>query len=156
MRLEFAADPLPPGAIASPGAVAESDSRAALRPARILMVEDDYIVALELEHRLTEAGFDVVGVAGTAEEAVDLARDERPELAIMDIRLAGPRDGVDAAIDLLAMGVACLFATAHGDEQTRWRAAAAKPLGWLQKPYSSQALIEAVNQALATKGEGAS
>src|ERR671914_540257 len=72
----------------------------AIRPARVLLVEDDYFVALELESHLLEAGFVVVGTATTAEEAIVLAASESPELAIMDIRLAGLRDGIDAAIEL--------------------------------------------------------
>ena len=57
-------------------------------------------MALELENRLSEAGFVVVGVAGTAEEALEIANSERPLVAIMDVRLGGARDGVDAAIEL--------------------------------------------------------
>jgi DNA-binding NarL/FixJ family response regulator len=131
-------------------ALADSGSGVAARRTRILVVEDDYFVALELEHRLVEAGFEIVGIAATAEEAVAMAASEKPGLAIMDIRLAGIRDGVDAAIELFnKLGVASIFATAHGDEATRKRAERAKPLGWLQKPYSSESLIAVVNAALA-------
>jgi len=121
----------------------------ATRPARILLVEDDFLVALELEHRLLEAGFLVVGTASTAEEALELAASEKPELAIMDIRLAGLRDGIDAAKDLNAkLGVPSIFATAHANEAIRKRGEDAKPLGWLQKPYSTDALITLVNKAV--------
>jgi two-component system, response regulator PdtaR len=129
-------------------APADGKSGSALRPVRILVVEDDYFVAIELEHRLKEAGFEVVGIAGTADEALEMAS-QRPELAIMDIRLAGLRDGVDAAIELLArFGVPSIFATAHGDQDTRKRAEPAKPLGWLEKPYSPESLIALVNMTL--------
>src|SRR4051795_12889414 len=97
--------------------------------------EDDYLVAIGLEHNLQEAGFEVVGIAGTAEEAVGLAAELKPHLAIMDVRLAGRRDGVDAAIELHATyGIPSLFATAQGDPATRARAEAAQPAGWLMKP----------------------
>src|SRR4051794_10692724 len=66
----------------------------------ILIVEDDYVVAIELEAGLSEAGFEVVGSANTAEQAVRLAISERPTLALMDIRLAGRRDGIEAALDM--------------------------------------------------------
>ena len=106
-------------------------------------------MALELEHRLLEAGFLVVGTASTAEEALELAASEKPELAIMDIRLAGLRDGIDAAKDLNAkLGVPSIFATAHANEAIRKRGEDAKPLGWLQKPYSTDALITLVNKAV--------
>ena len=114
-------------------------------PSRILVVEDDYFIAADLEYRLTEAGFAVVGVAASADEAVALAESGTPRLAIMDIRLAGQRDGVDAAIELFdRLGVPSIFVTAHGDEQTRRRAARAKPLGWLQKPYAPDSLVRTV------------
>src|SRR5262249_42871937 len=56
--------------------------------ARILVVEDDFLVAMEIEAALVDAGFDIVGVVASAEEAVDLAASERPALVVMDIRLA--------------------------------------------------------------------
>jgi DNA-binding NarL/FixJ family response regulator len=114
-----------------------------------LVIEDDYLVALELEDRLLQAGFEVIGIAGSAEEALEIASSQRPDLAIVDIRLAGLRDGVDAAKELSAdLGVRSIFATAHADSETKRRAEPAKPLGWLQKPYSSEALIALVKNAL--------
>jgi CheY-like chemotaxis protein len=132
-------------------APAGGKSAGAGRPARILIVEDDYIVALELEHQLLEAGFDVVAIATTAEEAIRQAGSKNPDLAIMDIRLPGKRDGVEAAVELHASGIPSIFATAHADAQTRERAERARPLGWLQKPYAPASLIAAINAALAAK-----
>jgi two-component system, response regulator PdtaR len=135
-------------------APADSEAGGAIRPARILVVEDDYFVALQLEHDLQEAGFVVVGIARSAEESLAMATAEKPELAIMDIRLAGRRDGVDAAIELLAhLGVRSIFATAHSDQETRRRAERANPLGWLQKPYPSKALVALVNESLGAKNQ---
>lgn len=117
---------------------------------RVLIVEDDYVVGLELEAGLAEAGFEVVGVANSAAEAVRLAISEAPMLAVMDIRLAGRRDGVDAALEMFdACGVRCVFATAHHDAETRARAAKAAPLGWLPKPYQLDSLISMINSAVA-------
>jgi two-component system, response regulator PdtaR len=113
---------------------------------RVLLVEDDYFVSLEIEHQLILAGFDVVGVATTAEEAVGIARGRHPELVIMDVRLSGPRNGIDAAIELMdEYGIHSIFATAHDDIGTRSRAARAEPLGWIQKPYVPAQLIEMIN-----------
>lgn len=129
--------------------LAPSERAGANSPPRILIVEDDYFVAIDLEHRLKEAGFAVVGVAACAEEALELAATEKPVLALMDIRIAGARDGIETAIELQkSFGIPSIFATAHGDEATRKRAEEAQPRGWLQKPYSSAALIEAVRSAL--------
>jgi two-component system, response regulator PdtaR len=116
------------------------------RRPRILLVEDDYFVALELEHQLSSAGFEVIGIAATAEDAIKIGRSENPDVAIMDIRLAGHGDGVDAAIELFTTaGIRSIFVTAHGDAQTRRRAAQAHPLGWVQKPYRPDSVIELVN-----------
>ncbi len=117
---------------------------------RILLVEDDYLVALEVAHQLKQAGFSVVGVATTAEQAVSRAGSARPDLAVMDIRLAGARDVIDAATDLMTHhGVRSIFATAHGDSETRQRAAKARPLGWIEKPYQPARLIELLKEVLA-------
>jgi two-component system, response regulator PdtaR len=115
----------------------------AIQKPRILLVEDDYFVALEVEHYLRASGFDVVGTATTAEEAIRQAEAERPELAVMDIRLAGVRDGIDAAIELFTKyGIRSIFASAHVDPETRKRAQAANPAGWLSKPYMPESLVE--------------
>ena len=119
----------------------------------VLIVEDDFLIAMEAETALSDAGLDVVGIATTAEEALSLAREHRPALALMDIRLAGQRDGVDAAGDLFReLGIRCVFASAHDDPQTRERAAALAPLGWLTKPYTMASLISLVQQALSNPG----
>jgi DNA-binding NarL/FixJ family response regulator len=132
-------------------AAADSASGGAASPPRILIVEDDFLVATELEYQLTQAGFDVVGVATSAEDALALAEEHEPSLAVMDVRLAGNRDGVDAAIQLFrTLGIRSIFATAHADGETMARAKTASPLGWLQKPYSSAALIQIIKAALSS------
>jgi len=116
---------------------------------RILVVEDDYFVALDLEGGLREAGLDVIGPVPTAEEALVLAKSERPVLAVMDIRLAGAKDGIDAALELYReLGIRCIFASAHVEPPYRQRAEAALPLGWVQKPYSIETVVAAVQKAL--------
>ena len=130
----------------------DSETGAAERPEqadRILLVEDDYLVAMQAESALIAAGFQVIGIATTAEEAVEMAAAGDPALVVMDIRLAGKRDGIDAALDLLRLhGVRCIFATAYADEQARARAKPSNPLGWLAKPYGMAALVEMVRRSL--------
>ena len=126
-------------------------------PARILVVEDDFLVAMQMESALTEAGFEVAGVAASGEDAIELALSERPQLAVMDIRLAGDRDGIDTALQLFSeQGIRCIFATAHHDEQSRKRAAPAVPLGWLHKPYTMTSLVGLVRSALDKLDKGES
>jgi DNA-binding NarL/FixJ family response regulator len=125
------------------GSTAEDQQRT-----RILIVEDDFLIAMQTETALTEAGFDVVGTATTAEEAIALAKEQRPSLAVMDIRLASARDGIDAAKELFReLHVRCIFATAHDDRHTRARAEPFAPLGWLAKPYSMTSLVALVMEA---------
>jgi DNA-binding NarL/FixJ family response regulator len=115
----------------------------------ILLVEDDFLVGMEMETGLEEAGYEVAGIAATAEDAVALAARRRPALVVMDIRLAGDRDGIDAAIEIFhTLGIRSIFASAHGDLRTRARAEAAQPLGWVAKPYRVETLLKAVEEAL--------
>jgi DNA-binding response OmpR family regulator len=115
----------------------------------ILIVEDDYLVAMQMEDALREAGFDVVGIAVSADQAIALASSYHPVLAVMDIRLAGKRDGIDAAVEIFRdYGIRCIFATAHADEKSRDRAIAAAPLDWIQKPYNMESLVACVRKSL--------
>lgn len=124
----------------------------AARP-RILIVEDDWFVAADSETILTDAGYEVVGVAATATEALRLAEAGSPDLVIMDIRLRGD-DGIDTARTLLArFGLRCVFSTAYSDPGTRQRAEAAQPLAWITKPYALSHLLAVVDGALKHLGK---
>jgi DNA-binding NarL/FixJ family response regulator len=117
--------------------------------ARILIVEDDFLVADEIHRVLSDAGFDVAGVAASADEAMELAESQKPALAVMDVRLAGEGDGIHVALEIFRkFGIRCIFATAHCDQDSRERAQPAMPLGWLQKPYSMLSLVNAVRHVL--------
>ncbi|HZT87675.1 MAG TPA: response regulator [Stellaceae bacterium] len=122
--------------------------RAEAEAPRILIVEDEYLVALELESELTDAGFAVVGSAATADEAIRLASDKRPTLIVMDVRLPGQRDGIDAAIEIYrATGIRSIFATAYPEPQLRRRAQAAAALAWLPKPYQMETLVSLIRKS---------
>lgn len=118
-------------------------------PGRVLIVEDEYFLALENEAALRAAGYKVVGIAATADDAVMIARQDRPDVVLMDIRLAGSRDGIDAAIEISDyLGIAIIFATALSDGETRERAERSHALGWLSKPYSSNQMLDAISRAM--------
>jgi DNA-binding response OmpR family regulator len=120
---------------------------------RVLVVEDDFLIALQIEEMLTAAGLHVVGIASTADQAVKLTDRERPVLAVMDVRLAGERDGIDAAGELFRrFNVRSIFATANDDPNTRARAASHAPLGWLTKPYTMTSLLVVMAAAIADLG----
>ena len=139
----------PPGENSLPSHEGDGKARAGVRATRLLLVEDDFFVGTELEYQLRAAGFEVIGVAATATEAIELAGVGRPDLAIMDIRLAGPQDGIEAATELKARyGVRSIFASAHSDAATQRRAEKAEPLGWLAKPYEIDTLIKMIERLL--------
>ena len=109
---------------------------------RIMIVDDDYLIASQIEDALMDAGYEVVGIESSAEGALKRAARERPALAIMDISLTGVRDGIDAALELFARhGIRCIFATAHSNDVARARAAPAVPLEWVPKPYAMPVLL---------------
>jgi DNA-binding NarL/FixJ family response regulator len=119
------------------------------RTPTVLIVEDDYLVATQMEDALTGAGFTVTAIVASAADAIAAVAATRVDVAVMDVRLVGQRDGVDAAIELFeSHGVRSVFATAHHDRETRQRAEKANPLGWVQKPYSMASLVVAVRDAL--------
>ena len=144
----FAAPRHSPQLVFACGESAGSDEQAEVQT-RILVVEDDYLIASEMKMALSDAGFDVASVAASADEAVELAASQNPALAVIDVRLGGDRDGIDAAVEIFRkLGIRCIFATAHYDQHSVERARPAMPLGWLQKPYSRVSLVNAVRRAL--------
>lgn len=118
-------------------------------PAKILLVEDEAIIAMDVEARLLSLGYEVVGVAATAEEALALAEEFRPGLALMDINIRGPHDGLYAAGELRArFDIPSVMVTAYSDDETIRRSAAVQPLGYLIKPISERDVKAAVEVAL--------
>lgn len=119
---------------------------------KLVIVEDEAILALDLERFLRGAGYDVRGVAADCEGAVSLVEHERPDLVLMDIHLQGPQDGVATALVLKERyGVPVVYLTAHGDPRTIERARSSEPLGYLLKPFKKPDLENVVNIALARR-----
>ncbi|MEZ4394898.1 MAG: response regulator [Polyangiales bacterium] len=121
-----------------------------MRPvgAKVLIVEDEALVALDLELRLEGLGYSVVGTADHRDEAVALFAEHRPDLVLMDLRLAQGDDGVAVARELQAIAARpVIFITAHSDAQTLARAVAVAPYGYLNKPFDDRVL--AVTAAVA-------
>lgn len=116
---------------------------------RILIVEDEAIIAMELEDRVSRAGHDVVGCAGTPARAIALADRHRPEIVLMDVHLGAGGDGVSLAVELRErFGVHVVFITAHTDAATRQRCAEAGAVGYLSKPLRPNELLAAIEQAI--------
>jgi CheY-like chemotaxis protein len=115
-------------------------------PVRVLVVEDEILIAVDIRATLIASGYAVVGIAATADQAVAAATKERPDVVLRDIRLAGARDGIDAAREIRErLDIPSLFVTANADEGTRRRAEATAPIGFLHKPFDAPALREALS-----------
>jgi two-component system, response regulator PdtaR len=115
---------------------------------RILIVEDDPLTTLALREIANYAGFAVVGTAATVIGALDIAQSALPDVAVIDVRLAGRRDGIAGALLLRReFDIQIVFLSAHMDAATRARAAKARPVAFLVKPCSAQALLTAIHAA---------
>lgn len=134
----------------SPQPLPERKPRASIGPVgRILVAEDEYLVGMAIEHALLDAGHEVADVVTTGEDALREARRLRPDLVLMDIRLAGVISGIEAAVQLRALGITSLFISANSDPATRLAGAEARPIGWLPKPFAPSEVVSAVATALA-------
>jgi len=125
------------------------DGAGRTEPARILIVEDESLVAVDLEQRLCLLGYSPVGIVDTGEDAVTRATELRPELVLMDVRLKGAVDGIEAAGRLrVPHRIPVVFLTSHSDRGTLERAGLAEPFGYLTKPFQERDLHATIEMAL--------
>ena len=118
----------------------------------MLIVEDEFFISLHTKSLLQSLGHAVVGIAVSANEAVRRAERERPDVVLMDIRLVGPRDGIDAAEEISRrLGITSIFITANTDPRTRARAEAVAPLGFLEKPLTEHRLQSGLARLVANE-----
>ena len=128
----------------------------AASPPTILVVEDEAIVARDIRQQLVELGYQPVGPAGSGEEAVRLAGELRPSLVLMDIRLAGAMDGIDAAHAIhMEFGLPVVFLTAFSGDDMPARAKGAFPYGYIVKPFAERELRTVIEMALYRHGSEA-
>ena len=116
--------------------------------AKVLIVEDDMLIALGMADVVTLAGYELVGSARSVSEAVAKASAVRPDIAVFDIRLAGRRDGIEGASILKELcGTEVVFVSAETDGATLERAKALDPVAFLPKPCPPRDLLSAVQRA---------
>jgi diguanylate cyclase (GGDEF)-like protein/PAS domain S-box-containing protein len=116
---------------------------------RILIVEDEKIIALDLQRRLERFGYSVVGMASDGAEAVALAKERGPDIILMDIMLAGGIDGIEAARQIRdRYAIPVIFLTAYTDEKTLERAKEVEPFGYILKPFKERELYTTIDIAL--------
>jgi len=118
------------------------------RPTRVVIAEDEAIIRLDLKELLQEDGYDVVGETGRGDEAVELVRDLRPDLVILDIKMPG-LDGLSAAREIAGGRLAAvLMVTAFSQRELVEQARDAGALAYLVKPFQKSDLIPAIEVAL--------
>ncbi|MUH01441.1 response regulator [Scytonema sp. UIC 10036] len=116
---------------------------------QILIVEDEYILALNLQESLETLGYTVVDTADSGEEAIEKATELRPNLILMDIRLRGEMDGIQAAEQIWNhLQIPIIYLTGHSDKSTVERATLTFPFGYILKPVREQELYVAIQTAL--------
>jgi len=126
-----------------------------LASARILIVEDEAIIAMGLRIAMRSFGYEVAAQTSSGEEAVMLAEETRPDLVLMDVTLRGGMDGIEAAGRIRErLDVPVVYLTALADEETLRRANATKPSGYVVKPFDENELREAVEAALRQRRGG--
>jgi signal transduction histidine kinase len=115
----------------------------------ILIVEDERIVARDIEKRLKKLGYQVVGSVASGEDAIRQAQLTLPDLALMDIQLKGPIDGIQTAEQIHTdLDIPVVFLTAYADEETLQRAKVTEPFGYIVKPFDERDLHAAIEVAL--------
>lgn len=119
------------------------------KPRSVLIVEDERIVAKDLQQTLVEMGYDAFAIAASADEALRAATERCPDVVLMDIRLKGDRDGIETARLLRErFNVPIIFVTAHADEVTLSRASVTEAFGYLVKPIRPVELRGALEVSL--------
>lgn len=115
----------------------------------VLIVDDEFIIANTLSLQVEEMGMEVCGAASTAQAAVEMAQAHRPNIVLMDVRLKGDKDGVDAALEIhRTVGSKVIFITGSREPATMARIQLDHPAGVLFKPIYGQQLRNAIEVAL--------
>ena len=116
---------------------------------RALIVEDEILIAEELRERLSRLGFLVIAAVDSAEESIAIATKERPDLVLMDIRLKGEKDGVQAAAEIRRqVDVPIVYLTAYSDALTVERARQTEHDGFILKPFLRRELQATIEVAI--------
>jgi PAS domain S-box-containing protein len=116
---------------------------------KILVAEDEGLVALSLKNSLEHLGYEVPATAATGDEVISKIAEFSPDLILMDIRLKGTTDGIEVANQIRKTSkVPVVYLTAHSDERTLARAKLSEPFGYIVKPYEEKSLHTTIEMAL--------
>ncbi len=115
----------------------------------VLIVEDESIVAKDIQHSLKKLGYIVVGICNTGQDAIKTATDVKPDLVLMDIMLKGDMSGIDAASEIREkLNIPIIYLTAYADEATLSRAKVSEPYGYIIKPFKEIDLHTSIEMAI--------
>jgi CheY-like chemotaxis protein len=119
---------------------------------KILVVDDEAIIVMQLEKRLRAMGYTVAGMAASGEEAVDMARRLQPDLVLMDIVMPGQMNGIEAAKIITGeLDIPVVFVTSYADDTIIEKAKNARPYGYIVKPFNELEIKAAIEVALFRK-----
>jgi len=115
----------------------------------ILVVENETVVALNIQNRLEEIGYGVPDIVSSGEQAIEIAESTQPDLVLMDIRLTGKVDGIQAAEEIRTkLKIPIVYMTAYSDRETLERAKVTEPYGYIIKPFEARELYSVIEIAL--------
>lgn len=116
---------------------------------KILVVEDETIVAMEIEFALQASGYNVVGKAVNSTKAIEMAKLFLPDVVLMDINIKGEYNGIETALEILKFHKsAIVFVSAYSDKETKSKMSSIQPHYFLAKPYSQAELNKTISEAL--------
>ena len=118
---------------------------------KILVVDDEAIITMQLEERLNSMGYSVAGMAASGEDAIDKARRLTPDLVLMDIVMPGKLNGIEAAKSIAEMDIPVVFVTSYADDAIIEKAKAVGPYGYIVKPFNELEIKAAIEVALFRK-----
>lgn len=120
----------------------------------VLIVEDEGIVAKDIQHSLKKLGYLVAGICATGEESIRLTEETKPNLILMDIMLKGEMNGIEAADQIrLRFNIPIIYLTAYADESTLEKAKATEPNGYIIKPFKEIDLHTSIEMAIYKHGK---
>jgi len=120
-----------------------------MSPSKILIIEDEAVVSLDITRRLEKMGYEVMGRLASGEEALELVQQDPPHLVLMDINLQGDLDGIETANKLYQNhNIPVIYLTAYAGESTLERTKESKPYGYILKPFKERELRATIEIAL--------